>query len=58
MNESNAGNLDATAKIVPTSESTFSFTTASSDELLSKLLGKMDKLDKLDGIETQISNFQ
>ena len=45
MNESNAENLD-TAIAVDT------------DELLSMLLGKMDKLDKLDGIETKISNFQ
>ena len=40
------------------SVSTCSSITPSSDELLSKLLGKMNKLDKLDGIEKQISNFQ
>ena len=48
MNESNAENLATATK--PAS--------ASTDELHSMLLGKMDKLDKLDGIETKISNFQ
>ena len=48
MNESNAENLATARK--PAS--------ASTDELLSTLLEKMDRLDKLDGIETKISNFQ
>ena len=45
-------------KTEPASVSTCSSVTPSSDELLSQLLGKMNKLDKLDGIEKQISNFQ
>ena len=58
MNESNPDNLDATTKTAPASESTLASFTPSSDEMLSELLGKMDKLKKLDSIETQIFNFQ
>ena len=45
-------------KTATASVSASSSITPSSDELLSKLLGKMNKLDKSNGIEKQISNFR